>query len=134
LATGKVWLPAIACTATCGNTLLPAPELLELEELDPPELLELEELLLDFAPELELDFTVPPDELEELELLELRAPLEVLLAVVPELEPEADAAPDELELLEELTGAGSDVGLTCMENPGSVAVLVPSLAAITMFE
>jgi hypothetical protein len=102
----------LAETPTCGNTLLPAPELLELEELPL------------VAPELEPEATVPP---EELELLEL--PLDV----APELEPDTGAAPDELELLEVPLGAVLGVALTWMAKPGSVAVFVPSVAAITMF-
>ena len=102
----------MAETPTCGNTLLPAPELLELEELPL------------VAPELEPEATVPPEELELLELL---------LDVAPELGPDTGAAPDELELPEVLLGAALGVALTWMEKPGSLAVFMPLLAPITMF-
>jgi hypothetical protein len=101
----------LVATPTCGYTFPVAPEL------------ELEELLLVFAPELELEATVPPEELELLELL---------LDFAPELEPDTGAAPDELEPLELLLGAVLGVALTWMEKPGSVAVFMPSLAAIMM--
>ena len=125
-----------------------APELLELEELEPEELELLDELVLleplpDLVPELlEVLLDVVPELLEVL-LDIVPELLEVLLDKVPELDPPTGPAPDELELLEVLlvvapelepeTGVVSATDVTWMAKLGSEAEVVPSLAAMMIF-
>jgi len=90
--------------------------------------------------------TVLPDELELLEVVLLTVPpeeLALLEVVLPTVLPDElellevvllTVPPEELELLEAAAGGVLVGGMTVIEKPGSTVELLPSLAAIMIFE